>query len=45
MTYDDVYDNAKAVFDNLFGPIWEDTGAARIYYLPPDFPRENSTKI
>jgi hypothetical protein len=31
-TYDDVYDNAKAVIENLLGPIWETTGDSQIYY-------------
>ena len=33
MTYDDVYENAKAVIENLFGPIWESVGETQIYYL------------
>ena len=33
MTYDDIYDNAKAVIENLFGPIWENPGNTQIYYL------------
>lgn len=33
MTYDDVYDNTKAVIENLFGPIWESVGETQIYYL------------
>ena len=32
MTYDDVYENAKAVFENLLGPIWDTGGATQIYY-------------
>ncbi|HOO90533.1 MAG TPA: DUF4263 domain-containing protein [Syntrophales bacterium] len=32
MTYDDVYANAKAVFENLLGPIWDTGGATQIYY-------------
>lgn len=34
MTYDDLYDNAKAVFENLFGPLWVEVGNTRIYALP-----------
>lgn len=34
LTYDDVYDNAKAVIENLLGPIWKTTGDTEIYYLP-----------
>lgn len=34
MTYDDLYENAKAVIENLFGPLWEGTGNTKIYYLP-----------
>ncbi len=33
VTYDDVYDNAKAVIENLLGPIWESVGETQIYYL------------
>jgi len=36
MTYDDVYDDAKAVIENLLGPIWEVVGNTEIYYLPPN---------
>jgi len=32
MTYDDVYENAKAVLENLLGPIWDTGGATQIYY-------------
>lgn len=32
MTYDDVYENAKAVFENLLGPIWDTGGNTQIYY-------------
>lgn len=32
MTYDDVYENAKAVFENLLGPMWDVGGATQIYY-------------
>ena len=32
MTYDDVYENAKAVFENLLGPIWDSGGDTQIYY-------------
>ena len=34
MTYDDVYENAKAVFENLLGPIWDTGGDTQIYYPP-----------
>jgi len=33
MTYDDVYDNAKAIIENLLGPIFDPAGNTRIYYL------------
>jgi hypothetical protein len=33
MTYDDVYENAKAVIENLLGPIWDAVGETQIYYL------------
>jgi hypothetical protein len=33
VTYDDVYDNAKAVIENLFGTIWDSVGETQIYYL------------
>ena len=32
MTYDDVHDDAKAVIENLLGPIWETSGGTRIFY-------------
>jgi len=32
MTYDDVYENGKAVFENLLGPIWDTGGATQIFY-------------
>lgn len=32
VTYDDVYDNARAVFENLLGPMWVTGGATQIYY-------------
>lgn len=32
MTYDDVYENAKAVFENLLGPMWDTGGDTQIYY-------------
>ncbi len=35
MTYDDVYENAKAVIENLFGSIWETPGHTKVYY--PNF--------
>lgn len=34
MTYDDLYDNAKAVFENLLGPIWDLGSSTQIYYPP-----------
>ncbi|MHC4334518.1 MAG: Shedu anti-phage system protein SduA domain-containing protein [Planctomycetota bacterium] len=34
MTYDDVYENAKAVIENLLGPLWDVGGNTQIYYLP-----------
>lgn len=33
LTYDDVYENAKALVENLFGPIWNVPGGTQIYYL------------
>jgi hypothetical protein len=33
MTYDDVLENAKAVAENLLGPLWESPVKTRIYYL------------
>ena|SRR5215472_14122777 len=32
-TYDDIYDAAKAVIENLLGPLWEQTGNTQIYYI------------
>ena len=33
MTYDDVYDNAQAVIQNLLGIIWDTPEHTRLYYL------------
>ncbi len=33
MTYDDIYDNAKAIIENLLGPIWDTGGNTQIYYV------------
>jgi hypothetical protein len=38
MTYDDVYENAKAVVENLLGPIWDVGGNTQIYYLQGNRP-------
>lgn len=32
LTYDDVYENAKATFENLLGPFWDVGGSTQIYY-------------
>jgi hypothetical protein len=40
MTYDDAYENAKSVIENLLGPIWEVPGNTRVYYLPSE--RDNN---
>jgi hypothetical protein len=32
MTYDDIYDSAKAVIENIFGPIWDVGSETRIYF-------------
>ena len=32
MTYDDVYESAKAVFENLLGPMWDTGGDTQIFY-------------
>lgn len=37
-TYDDVYDNAKAVLENLFGPLIGIGGNARTFYIPSATP-------
>jgi hypothetical protein len=34
MTYDDVYENAKAVLENFLGPMTDIGGTTRIYYPP-----------
>ena len=34
MTYDDVFDNAKAIVENLLGPLWLGAGIPEVYYLP-----------
>ncbi|MGH7807495.1 MAG: Shedu anti-phage system protein SduA domain-containing protein, partial [Thermodesulfobacteriota bacterium] len=38
MTYDDVYENTKAVVENLMGPIWDVGGNTQIHYLRGDRP-------
>jgi hypothetical protein len=35
MTYDDVYESAKAVFENLLGPMWDQGGDTQIYFPNP----------
>lgn len=32
MTYDDIYDNAKAILENLLGPLWDSGGTTEIIY-------------
>ena len=32
LTYDDVYDNAKAIIENLLGPIWDTGGKTQMYF-------------
>ena len=34
MTYDDVFANAKAIVENLLGPLWLGIGTTEVYYLP-----------
>lgn len=34
MTYDDIYENAKSVIENLLGPLWAEMGKTEVYYLP-----------
>lgn len=34
ITYDDLYENTKAIIENLFGPLWAEVGDTRIYALP-----------
>ena len=34
LTYDDVLQNAKTVIENLFGPLWYESGGTEVYYLP-----------
>ena len=36
LTYEEVAANARAVYENLLGPLWNDQGHTRIYYLPRD---------
>ncbi len=40
-TYDDVYKNARAAVENVLGPIWNQVGGTRIYYVrdPEDVAR------
>jgi len=33
MTYDDLYENTKAIIENLFGPLWVGAGNTQIYAL------------
>lgn len=32
LTFDDLYDNARAVLENILGPIWPQNGSTKIYY-------------
>ncbi len=34
ITYDDVFNNTKAMVDNLLGPLWFGVGTTEVYYLP-----------
>ncbi|GMQ83221.1 MAG: hypothetical protein BMS9Abin05_2711 [Rhodothermia bacterium] len=34
MTYDDILLNARAVIENLVGPIWDTHGKTRVYHIP-----------
>lgn len=34
MTYDDVFANARAVAENLLGPLWDPGPNAQVYFLP-----------
>ncbi len=34
MTYDDVLENAKAVMENIVGPLWDVGGSTEVYFLP-----------
>lgn len=36
MTYDDVYENAKAVLENFLGPMSDIGGTTRVYYPPTE---------
>jgi hypothetical protein len=38
LTYDDVYENAKAVVENLLGPIWDAGGETQVYFLSKEKP-------
>lgn len=38
LTYDDIFENAKAVIENLLGPIWEAGGTTSVYYPPKSLP-------
>ncbi|MBI4286805.1 MAG: DUF4263 domain-containing protein [Chloroflexi bacterium] len=47
MTYDDVYANAKAVVENLLGPLGDPGGTTQIYYPPKgssSLPTPNNAK-
>ena len=33
MTYDDLYENTKAIIENLFGPLWVGAGNTQIYAI------------
>lgn len=34
ITYDDLYENTKAIIENLLGPLWAEVGDTRVYALP-----------
>ncbi len=44
ITYDDVLVNAKAVVENILGPLWNVQGSTQIYYLPAGTRPENLTR-
>jgi len=42
MTYDDIYESAKAVIENLLGPLNDDVGNTRVYYFEGSVPNGES---
>lgn len=43
LTYDDMYDSAKTVIENILGPLNGGVGNTRVYYFEGSAPDSSST--